>query len=119
MVIEVVSGLLSGIAGGMGIGGGALLIPALTVLAGLEQHSAQAANLIFFIPTAVSALVIHVKNKSIDVKKAWILALAGAIGAVLGSVLAGKISGRLLRKMFAIFLAVFGVNELIKKEKNK
>lgn len=117
MVIEIVSGLIAGIAGGMGIGGGALLIPALTVFAGLEQHSAQAANLIFFIPTAISALVIHVKNRSIDVKKACILALAGAVGAVLGSVLAGKISGNALRKMFAIFLAVFGLNELIKKEK--
>lgn len=118
-MIEVISGFVAGIAGGMGIGGGALLIPALTVFAGVNQHAAQSANLIFFIPTALSALVIHVKNKSIDGKKALVLVLTGILGALGGSALANFTDGDILRKMFAVFLAVFGIVEITKKEAEK
>lgn len=117
MLIPVLSGFVAGIAGGMGIGGGALLIPALTVFGGISQHSAQGANLIFFIPTAISALVIHIKNKSINLKKVIFISSGGIAGALLGSAVASVTDGSVLRKLFAIFLAVFGAAELFKKEK--
>lgn len=116
MLVSVISGFVSGIAGGMGIGGGTLLIPALTLLGGIGQHTAQSANLIFFIPTAISALVIHVKNKNIDIKKALIMSSGGIVGALLGSAVANFTDGTVLRKMFAVFLAVFGIAELLRKE---
>ena len=43
--------LISGIIGGMGRGGGTLLIPILTIFLSFEQKSAQAINLLVFIPT--------------------------------------------------------------------
>lgn len=116
MLLTLISGFIAGIAGGMGIGGGTLLIPALTLLGGVEQHTAQSANLIFFIPTAVSALVIHIKNKSIDIKKAVIMSSVGVAGALLGSAAANFTDGTVLRKMFAVFLAVFGIAEILRKE---
>lgn len=116
MLVSVISGFVAGIAGGMGIGGGALLIPALTLLGGIEQHTAQSANLLFFIPTALSALVIHIKNKSIDLKKALIMSSGGILGALLGSRVANFTDGAVLKKMFAVFLAVFGIMELLRKE---
>jgi uncharacterized membrane protein YfcA len=64
-------GLLGGVLGGMGLGGGTVLIPLLTILVGVSQHSAQGANLLSFIPMSIIALVIHVKNKLIDYK--WLL----------------------------------------------
>ncbi len=117
MLIPIISGLVAGIAGGMGIGGGALLIPALTIFGGISQHDAQGANLIFFIPTAISALIIHIKNKSIDLKKMIFISLGGTAGALLGSAVASLTDGAVLRKLFAVFLAVFGAAELFKKEK--
>jgi hypothetical protein len=63
-------GFLSGIVSGMGIGGGAILIPALVIFVNPEQHIAQSVNLLFFIPTALMALVIHIRNKRIDLKMA-------------------------------------------------
>ena len=63
MLIVILSAIVSGIAGGMGIGGGSLLIPALVFFSEISQHVAQSTNLIFFIPTAISALIIHIKNK--------------------------------------------------------
>ena len=49
---EILIGLVAGIVSGTGMGGGTVLILLLTALCGIEQHIAQATNLIFFIPTA-------------------------------------------------------------------
>ena len=46
--MSVVIGFLSGIISGMGIGGGAILIPALTLFYGIEQKLAQGINLVYF-----------------------------------------------------------------------
>ena len=53
-MILILIGLISGIISGMGIGGGTILIPALTIILSMEQNTAQAINLIYFIPTAVT-----------------------------------------------------------------
>ena len=49
-MIETIIGLISGIVSGTGMGGGTILIFLLSFLLGVEQHVAQATNLIFFIP---------------------------------------------------------------------
>ncbi len=116
MLIVIISAFISGIAGGMGIGGGSLLIPALVFFSGLSQHVAQSTNLIFFIPTAISALIIHIKNKNIDMKKALVLSGSGIPGAILGSITANLTEGDILRKMFGVFLVIFGLIELFKKQ---
>lgn len=116
MLIVIVSSFVAGIAGGMGIGGGAILIPALIFFSDLSQHVAQSTNLIFFIPTAISALIIHIKNKNIDMKKAIVLSLSGIPGAIIGSITANLTEGDILRKMFGIFLVAFGIFELLKKQ---
>ena len=64
-----VAGVLGGVLGGMGMGGGTLLIPLLTIFYKVSQHTAQAVNLISFIPMAVVALIIHIKNKLVDFNK--------------------------------------------------
>ena len=70
-------GVVSGIVSGMGIGGGAILIPALVIFIKPEQHVAQSVNLLFFIPTAIVALIIHIKNKHIDFKMALPIIITG------------------------------------------
>lgn len=119
MLIIIISSFIAGIAGGMGIGGGAILIPALIFFSDLNQHVAQSTNLIFFIPTAISALIIHIKNKNIDMKKALVLSLSGIPGAIAGSVTANFTEGDILRKMFGVFLVIFGLLELFKKQEAK
>ncbi|MDP4132426.1 MAG: sulfite exporter TauE/SafE family protein [Bacillota bacterium] len=115
-MIAFISGIIAGIAGGMGIGGGAILIPALTLILGLEQHMAQGVNLVFFIPTSVSALIIYIKNKTIDYKKASLIAIAGVAGAVGGSYISALVNGGFLRKLFAVLLIVFGILEIFKRQ---
>ena len=65
-MIEILIGMISGIVSGTGMGGGTILIFLLTFMMGIEQHVAQATNLIFFIPTSIVAIIINIKNKNID-----------------------------------------------------
>ncbi len=103
----------------MGIGGGAILIPALIFIEGTKQQTAQSINLINFIPVAVVALIIHFKNKNISTRHALILTLAGLAGAVIGSGLAVRLPGEMLSRLFGVFLLIMGSYEIAYKEKNR
>lgn len=114
-MLNVIVGLLSGVISGMGIGGGAILIPALIFFQGVSQQVAQGINLLYFLPTAFFSLLIHIKNKTVDVKTALIIGYSGMAGAAGGAFLATRmIEGELLRKLFGGFLLLIGVYEIYK-----
>ena len=71
MIWVIVIGIVSGMISGMGIGGGTILIPALLFLQDMNQQQAQGINLIYFIPTAVIALITHIKNKNIETNRIY------------------------------------------------
>ena len=122
---EILIGIVSGIVSGAGMGGGTILIFLLSFVMGVEQHIAQATNLIFFIPTSIVAIIVNLKNKNIDLKLATIISICGVIGAIIGAKIAISIDVELLKKFFGIFLAVVAINEIYsiikqnKKVKNK
>ena len=72
---EILIGIVSGIISGAGMGGGTILIFLLSFVMGVEQHIAQATNLIFFIPTSIVAIIVNLKNKNIDLKLATIISI--------------------------------------------
>ena len=115
MIVLVIIGFLSGIVAGMGIGGGTLLVPGLVFLTGISQHAAQGINLVVFMPVAISALWVHIKNRRINFKMAAYLSLIGALGAFCGAHIAVSVSSDVLRKGFGIFLLVVGCLELFSK----
>lgn len=112
--IIIIVSALGGIIGGMGMGGGTLLIPLLTLCAGLEQHLAQAINLIAFVPMSVIAIFIHKKNGYICFKKALPITLLALLGAVGGSFAAKYAGGYALRAAFGAFLIVLGIVQATK-----
>lgn len=119
---EIIIGLVSGIVSGTGMGGGTILIFLLTFMCGIEQHIAQATNLIFFIPTSIIAIIVNIKNKNIDLKLATIISLFGILGAIIGANLSIYTDVNKLRKYFGIFLAVIAIHEIytiIKENKKK
>ena len=120
-MVEVLIGIISGTISGTGMGGGTILIFLLTVLCGLEQHIAQATNLIFFIPTSIVAIIVNIKNKNIDLKLATIISIFGILGAIIGANLSVHTDVKMLRKYFGIFLAIIAVHEIytIIKENKK
>ena len=120
----IVAGFISGVVGGMGMGGGTLLIPLLTIFLKFPQKSAQGINLLVFIPMSVVALIIHIKNKLVDFKVGVPIVVSGIIFSIIGSLLASNISNNFLKKIFAVFLLAVGINQVIQtffkiKKKNK
>ena len=109
------AGLVCGVLSGFGVGGGTLLILYLTLALGLEQTAAQGINLLYFLPTAGAALILHAKNRFVDWHAALPAALCGCVTAALCAILAARLELTLLRKLFGAFLIVVGVLELRKK----
>lgn len=119
MIILFILGVLSGIISGMGIGGGVVLIPALTIFLNFEQKTAQAINLIYFIPTAVIAIWTHKKNGNIEKNGLLKIIIFGIIGAIIGSIIATNVENNILKKMFGYFLLIMGIIEIFKKSEGK
>jgi len=109
-------GLASGVVSGLGIGGGTVLIPALVFLFGMDQHAAQKINLIYFVPTAIIALITHFRSKNVDMKPLPAIIAAGLAGAALGSIAAIQMDGGILKKSFGVFLFFMGIYEVRKKK---
>jgi len=97
----------------MGMGGGTLLIPLLTLFTATDQHLAQAVNLIAFIPMSVVALIIHIKNKLVEFRFVLITALPAVTASVLASLLSKRVEGDALGMYFGIFLMCLGVYQLV------
>ena len=97
---EILMGLVSGIVSGTGMGGGTILIFLLTFIMGIEQHIAQATNLIFFIPTSIVAIIVNLKNKNIDMPLAIIISVFGILGAIVGANISIKFYVKFLYQCF-------------------
>ena len=108
-MIEVFTGIISGIVSGLGMGGGTILILIFTIFLNIEQHIAQATNLIFFIPTAIIAIYINKKQKLLDMKTGMII---GIFGAVIGSIISNKLEAQNLKRYFGIFLVIITIHEI-------
>lgn len=108
-IIFLAIGFFSGLLGGMGMGGGTILIPALTLFAGVEQHVAQAANLLAFLPMAAISLSVHKRSGLIDGEGLGWIIIPALVTSVIGGVAASLITGEALKKLFGVFLLVLAV----------
>ena len=115
----LLAGLFSGIIGGMGLGGGAVLIIYLSVFKDVEQLKAQGINLLFFIPIALVAVIIYALKKQIKWKLTIPIAIGGILGAAGGFFLTDIIGGGLTATLFAGFLIILGIKEIFSKSKNR
>lgn len=102
-------GAAAGVASGMGMGGGTLLIPALTLLMGVAQRQAQGVNMLSFLPAAAAALYIHKKEGRLELKGSLPAIAAGIVGAVGGALAALWLRGEWLKKAFGLFLTILSV----------
>jgi len=98
-------GLLAGLASGcFGIGGGALIVPALTLLCGVPYHVAVGTSLALIIPITFAGTLTSWKLNTVDWRIAGACAITGIIGAIAGAFLIQKIPEIYARRAFAIFL---------------
>ena len=106
--ISIIAGILTGI----GLGGGTFLIIGLTFFLGINQKIAQSVNLFFYVPTAITSIIINSKNKNIKWKIAINTIVGSLIGAILGAILATKIETYILKKIFGIFVGIIALCEI-------
>lgn len=111
-IMTYIAAFLAGAMASMGLGGGMVLIVYLTIFENMPQLKAQGINLIFFIPAAIIALIIHAKNGLVDTKKAIPAACAGIASSVIFGFAAVKTDSEILSKAFAIFLIIMGIKEV-------
>ena len=118
-LIYILAGLFSGVAAGMGMGGGTLLIPALTVLAGLEQHAAQGVNMLSFLPAAALALFVHKKEGRLNLRACLPIVVSGIAGALIGAFGALYLLAPWLKRMFGAFLLLLAAVQFFTGEKRQ
>ena len=104
---------------GMGVGSAGLFILYLTLVAGYPQPQAQALNLLFFILSAGSAMLCHIRTRRIPKKSVAFLILCALPGAVLGSYLAKVLDATLLRKLFGAMLILTGMPAFFRRKRAK
>ncbi|MGI8874697.1 MAG: sulfite exporter TauE/SafE family protein [Egibacteraceae bacterium] len=102
-VLGLVTGMLSSV---MGVGGGLLFVPALVLLFGFSQHTAEGTSLAVVIPTAAVGALRHARRGYTDWKIGLLLGLGGLAGGVAGAYLALELDGVVLQRLFALFLLV-------------
>jgi uncharacterized membrane protein YfcA len=112
-VVLVLFGVLTGVASGLlGVGGGTLMVPFLTLAVGLTQHEAEATSLLVILPTAIAGTLALRRRGVGNAGLALRFGVVGAVGAVLGALLALALPASTLRLVFAAFVALVGVRLL-------
>jgi uncharacterized membrane protein YfcA len=94
-------------------------VPALVILLDVPQHTAQGVCLASFIPTAIVAVITHLKQGNVKIKLALCLIIGALVGAVIGSTLANMVDAAFLRKIFGVFLIIMGIYEFCCKPRVK
>lgn len=119
LFVSILLSFLIAVLSGMGVGGGGLLMIVLTLLTDLPQLVAQGINLLFFLVSSGSSLLIHLRKRSIRGSAVVLMAAAGIVGAWLGAVLAPRLPDLLLRRIFGCLLIVSGMLSLQKQAQAK
>lgn len=112
-LLTMIAAFLTGLLASLGVGGGMVLIIWLTAVMGMSQLEAQGINLLFFLPIALMSVMIHRKNGLISFKELVPSVLSGILGAAAGSFAAKLMGSVILGKIFAVFILVIGVKELL------
>ncbi len=107
MILAAAVGVLAGIAAGMlGIGGGALFVPALVLILGLSQLEAEATSLLAIVPVALVGAWRQHRYGNLRMRDGLVLGLLAVPGAVVGVALVNALPERAIEVAFAGLLLV-------------
>lgn len=104
-----------GVLGGLfGVGGGILLVPLLVLLFGFEQHRAQGTSLIALVPpTGLFAFLEYNAAGFVDWRAGLLMIPGVFFGGMAGSRLAQWLTAVWMRRVFAIFLLLLGIWQML------
>lgn len=102
----------------LGLGGGVILVPALTLLLGIDIRYAIGASIVSVIATSSGAAATYVRDGITNMRIGMFLEMGTTLGAVSGAFLANLISGRVLFLIFAGVLAYSGYVMFLKRNQD-
>src|SRR4030042_6786049 len=113
ILLGVVAGIFSGL---IGIGGGIIIVPALVLLFGLSQHTAQGTTLALMVPPiGLLAAWTYYKAGFVDLKIAGLICLGFFIGGFIGAKCGTQIPDDTLRKIFGVVLLIASLKMILSK----
>src|SRR5471032_2862314 len=104
--ISLAAGVLGSL---LGLGGGIIVVPALTLLLHIDIRYAIGASIVSVIATSSGAAAAYVRERMANMRVAMVLEIATTCGALTGAYAAGHISTRWL---YIIFGVVMGYSSL-------
>lgn len=108
-LLGVIIGTLAGL---LGIGGGVLAVPSLSMLFGASDLIARGTSLLAMFPNSITTSVANLKRRLVHVKAALIIGLVAAVTAPFGTWIAGAVSPRVGSILFACYLCVLLVRSM-------
>lgn len=116
-LLPLLCGLGAGLISAWGVGGGTLLLLVMTLFLDVDQRTAQGINLLFFLPTAASALICHARNGYLDKPTLKAAVPAAVIAALLGAWAAVHLDVETLRRPFGVYLLLSGISLIWPRKK--
>ncbi len=109
-VLLILAGLAAGfLSGTIGIGGGLLFVPSMTVALRVSQAVAQGTSLVAIVPTAIVGGITHIREGNVLLEPALWMGSGGVVGAILGALVAIEVPGPVLARVWGAFLVLFAV----------
>jgi len=113
MILGLVAGGLSGL---IGIGGGIIIVPALVLVFGMSQQSAQGTTLALMVPPiGIFAAMQYYKQGYVDLRVALLIVIGFVIGSLFGSKIAFMLPAKVLTKVFGFSMLLIGLKLLFSK----
>ena len=118
IVIQMLSiGLVAGLTGGMfGLGGGAIMVPAMVLFVGLDQKFATGTSIAAqILPIGILGAVVYYRDGNMNIKYAAIIAVGLIIGNLFGALFVNQpfVSSEVIKKLYGIFLLLLGLRYLV------
>jgi uncharacterized membrane protein YfcA len=111
--------LFGGLTGGLvGVGGGVLFVPALTIFIGLTQVEAESTSLLMIVLVAIVGAYRQNGYGNVRLREALIVGALSPLGVLIGVALANHISERALQLSFAA-LALFMAAQLVRRARSQ
>lgn len=123
IVLTIVLGVAAGVAAGLlGVGGGVIMVPALTLVLGQSQIEAEATSLLAIVPVAVLGTWRQYRYGNVSLRDGLLIGMMSLAGVAAGTVIANEVPQRALRIAFAgllVFVAARMVQQGVRPRRSE
>ncbi len=117
-LMAVLIAIAGGLTGGLvGVGGGVLFVPALTIFLGLSQVEAESTSLLMIVIVALVGAYRQNSYGNVRIREALVIGVLSPLGVLAGVAIANNVSERALQIAFAA-LALFMAAQLVRRARS-